>query len=125
MTHQRFELHRDIDHTGISGEGVVAEGVRFSDGTAVIRWRGVHASTVEWSDVSHMEAVHGHGGATRVVWLDEPDGLIGYVERARQEQMALTAERCPECVEGVVVQHGIPGSPTERYECSVGCGWTA
>ncbi|GAA4123193.1 hypothetical protein GCM10022215_29600 [Nocardioides fonticola] len=63
-----FELHRDTDVSGISGTGVVAEGVEFSDGTAVVRWVvGEHQSTVVWPSLASVEAIHGHGGATRVV----------------------------------------------------------
>lgn len=73
-----FELHRDVDRTGLSGTGVVAEGVEFSDGTTVVRWRevegphyerGVRATTVIFPSVQAVEALHGHGGATRIEWL--------------------------------------------------------
>lgn len=68
---RRFEFHRDVDVSGISGTGVVAEGVEFSDGTAVIRWTaGEHHSTVVWASMDSVEAIHGHGGATRIVWID-------------------------------------------------------
>lgn len=68
---RRFELHRDLDVSGVSGTGVVAEGVAFTDGTAVVHWiAGEHHSTVVWPDVAGVEAIHGHGGATRLVWLD-------------------------------------------------------
>lgn len=68
---RRFELHRDSDVSGVSGTGVVAEGIAFTDGTAVIRWTvGEHRSTVVWPDVDSVQAVHGHNGATRVVWID-------------------------------------------------------
>lgn len=67
---RRFELHRDIDHTGVSGTGVVAEGVQFTDGTCTLRWRGVCASTVVWGRIDDLLEVHGHGGATRLVFLD-------------------------------------------------------
>lgn len=67
---RRFELHRDIDVSGISGTGVVAEGVEFSDGTCVIRWCTGRASTVIWSSIADVEAIHGHGGATRIVWVE-------------------------------------------------------
>ncbi|WP_028474102.1 hypothetical protein [Nocardioides alkalitolerans] len=68
---RRFELHRDQDVTGISGVGVVAEGVVFSDGTTVVRWIvGDHQSTVIWRGVESVEAIHGHGGATQIVWVD-------------------------------------------------------
>lgn len=69
----RFELHRDLDVSGVSGVGVVAEGVEFSDGAVVVRWiTGEHRSTVVWPGIESVEAIHGHGGATRVVWLDSP-----------------------------------------------------
>ena len=67
---RRFELHREHDVSGISGTGTVAEGVEFSDGSCVIRWRTGRASTVIWSSIDDVVAIHGHGGATRLVWTD-------------------------------------------------------
>ena len=64
-----FTLERDEDVTGVSGVGVVAEGVQFSDGPVVIRWIvGEHRSTVVWPSIAAVEAIHGHEGRTRVVW---------------------------------------------------------
>jgi hypothetical protein len=68
---RRFELHRDVDHSGVSGTGVVAEGVQFTDGTCALRWGGECASTVVWASIADAEKIHGHGGATRFVFLDE------------------------------------------------------
>ncbi|MFF2922746.1 hypothetical protein ACFVTP_10135 [Streptomyces celluloflavus] len=72
MTNARFPrpfiLRRTIDHTGVSGAGDVAEGVLFSDGTTVIRWRGQYASTVTWASLDDALAVHGHDGATITVF---------------------------------------------------------
>ncbi len=69
---RNFILQRDEDVSGVSGTGTVAFGCVFPDGTTVIRWTTVpHASTVVWDDVASAEAVHGHGGKTRFVWLDE------------------------------------------------------
>lgn len=71
MSVRRFELHRDVDVSGVSGIGVVAEGIEFSDGTTVIRWTaGEHRSTVVWPDLHSVEVIHGHGGATRIHWID-------------------------------------------------------
>jgi len=83
---RRFELHRDTDVSGVSGSGVVADGVQYPrgclitwpDGTLLqlpagwvrLVWRGRHRSTVLWPSAESVEAVHGHGGATRLVWLD-------------------------------------------------------
>ncbi len=69
---RRFHLERDTDITGVSGTGCVADGVLWPDGTATLRWRGSRASTVHWDKVADAEAVHGHGGHTRIVW-DDPD----------------------------------------------------
>lgn len=69
---RRFYLQRDNDVTGASGTGRVADGVRWPDGTVTVRWRGPRPSTVHWDRLSDAVAVHGHGGATQLVWLD-PD----------------------------------------------------
>lgn len=72
MTARRFELHRDADVTGVSGTGVVAEGIAFTDGVVALRWRSEWPTSVVFHDrgVDAVKAVHGHGGATRIVWLD-------------------------------------------------------
>ena len=74
MTARRFELHRDVDVTGVSGTGVVAEGILFSDGVAVLHWISQWPSSVVHYErgLESIEHVHGHGGQTRIVWQDEP-----------------------------------------------------
>lgn len=72
----RFWLIRDIDVTGVSGEGRVAEGVRFTDGSVALRWRGPYASTAVWDGIDDVLAVHGHNGSTRVEWIDEPARVV-------------------------------------------------
>lgn len=68
-----FVLERDVDRTGVSGTGVVAEGVEFGDGTVALRWRGRWPTSVVFHDlgIASVEAVHGHDGATRIVWCEE------------------------------------------------------
>src|SRR5690606_3093155 len=71
---RRFELHRDEDVSGVSGTGVVAEGVAFSDdGPVALRWTSEWPTSVVFHDrgVESLEAVHGHNGRTRIVWIDE------------------------------------------------------
>ena len=67
---RRFVLHRDVDPRGVSGTGVVAEGIQFTDGVVVVRWCGDWASTVVWDSLADALHVHGHGGSTRVDWQD-------------------------------------------------------
>lgn len=67
---RRFLLQRDHDVSGVSGTGVVAEGLQFTDGTVTMRWLGEVPSTVVHASMGNVEAIHGHGGATRVNWVD-------------------------------------------------------
>jgi hypothetical protein len=69
--HRRFYLYRQIDDTGISGRGVVAHGVEFPDGVVVLRWVGDKPSTVVWANLGDAMKVHGHGGHTVAVYLDD------------------------------------------------------
>jgi hypothetical protein len=71
---RRFYLYRRADETGVSGTGVVADGVVWQDGTVTLKWLGKHSSEVSWRGMEHVEAVHGHNGSTLVVWRDDEDG---------------------------------------------------
>lgn len=70
MKVRTFEFQRDRDVSGVSGTGVVAEGAVFDDGVTVVHWRGEHRSTVVWPSPEAAIAVHGHDGATRLVWTE-------------------------------------------------------
>src|SRR3974390_1243286 len=67
-----FVLLRKEDETGVSGTGVVAEGVEFSDGTVALRWTSQWPTSVVFHDrgIESVEHVHGHGGKTKVVRFD-------------------------------------------------------
>jgi hypothetical protein len=65
-----FDLVRDVDVTGMSGTGIVAQGVEFDDGTCVMRWVTTLRSTTVFDDATTLEAIHGHEGLTRIVWHD-------------------------------------------------------
>ncbi|MCK9921621.1 hypothetical protein MXD61_06910 [Frankia sp. AgPm24] len=66
-----FWLERDVDTSGVSGTGRVADGVLWADGTVSLRWRGATPSSAHFDNLSAIEGVHGHGGSTRVVWADD------------------------------------------------------
>jgi hypothetical protein len=73
---RRFVLVRTEDVHGVSGEGIICEGVQFTTGYVVFTW----LSPFMKIDISHsadvMEHVHGHEGKTRVVWLDPHEGRM-------------------------------------------------
>lgn len=68
----RFHLDRNEDVTGVSGEGTVAGGVIFPDGTVAMRWNTGTKSTVIYDSIEDVVAIHGHGGATLVNLIDRP-----------------------------------------------------
>ncbi|UQN06776.1 hypothetical protein [Deinococcus sp. QL22] len=69
---QRFQLVRREDVSGRSGTGVVAEGVIFSDGTAVMRWNVAPYSLAIYSNMDDLIQVHGHEGRTVIQVIDQP-----------------------------------------------------
>ncbi|HEY9409000.1 MAG TPA: hypothetical protein VIP77_05410 [Jiangellaceae bacterium] len=71
MFPRRFALVRHVDYTGVSGIGVVAYGVVFFDGQVALRWCSTHPATSLWDSIEDMLAIHGHGEATSVQWIDQ------------------------------------------------------
>ena len=61
-----FELIRTEDPTGVSGTGVIAEGVEWEDGSASLRWNGKLKSVAHYDRLADIIAIHGHGGSTKV-----------------------------------------------------------
>lgn len=68
---RRFLLVREGDPSGVSGTGIVAEGVQFSDGITVMRWLRSPFGLNVYAGVEDLLAVHGHGGASFICWIDE------------------------------------------------------
>lgn len=64
-----FQLIRREDETGVSGTGVVAEGVVFTDGTVAMRWLSDLTSTAIYQSITDLESIHGHGGKTYIRWV--------------------------------------------------------
>jgi hypothetical protein len=67
---RRFYLYRSVDISGVSGTGMIAEGVEFDDGWVALRWCSQTPSVILYMDVADMLRVHGHGGATTIIWID-------------------------------------------------------
>ena len=65
-----FKLVRIEDESGVSGVGHVADGVIFENQVCVLNWRTAHSSTAIYKDILTLEAIHGHGGKTKIVYYD-------------------------------------------------------
>ena len=66
-----FDLFRHKDETGISGTGMVAEGVEFSNGKCVLCWISHYRSVAVYDSIRELEAIHGHDGQTEIRWRSE------------------------------------------------------
>lgn len=70
-----FNLVRYDDVSGISGTGIVAQGVQFRDGQVAVQWccPGLPRSCAVWDSLEDMLVIHGHRGRTVVKWADGRD----------------------------------------------------
>lgn len=67
MTALVHRLRRDVDMTGVSGIGTVADVLELPSGITLVRWRGAHPSTAIWpGGLADAMRVHGHHG-TQIV----------------------------------------------------------
>jgi hypothetical protein len=72
---KKFHLLRTEDESGVSGTGVVAEGVIFENGTCALSWLTKYSSFGFYPNMEVLKAIHGHHGKTKVVY-DEPAEVV-------------------------------------------------
>ena len=70
MSMRRFHFMRFEDASGVSGCGVVAEGVIFSNGKVALEWLSAHSSTGLYDSINDVEIIHGHSGKTKIIFED-------------------------------------------------------
>ena len=71
LTLRRFYFDRQTDVSGTSGTGAVVEGVEFSDGQVVLRWRtSPHSSIAIYKSMEAAVYIHGHDGSTNLHYID-------------------------------------------------------
>jgi hypothetical protein len=68
---RRFYFIRQMDVSGFSGTGAVVEGAQFSDGSVHVRWLTFLSSESRFQSIDDAIAIHGHDGATNLVWVDD------------------------------------------------------
>lgn len=68
-TARMFVLVRDVDISGTSGTGVVAEGTEWSNGWVSLHWLSQLGALGMYENIKVMLEVHGHDGKTRLEWL--------------------------------------------------------
>ena len=69
-----LRLVREEDMSGVSGTGIVAVGVMFPTGRVVLEWLDTTKTGIRslgiYGSIDEVVVIHGHGGATTVVWND-------------------------------------------------------
>lgn len=55
---QAFEMIRRTDETGVSGTGVVLDGIVFPSGSCVVEWRGPTPCVQVWASFAMFKRVH-------------------------------------------------------------------
>lgn len=72
MITRKFKLYRKRDKTGISGTGLVAEGVQFFNDKVALTWTS-SVKTMEvmdsWKDFLTIH-IHNHNNNSTIVWED-------------------------------------------------------
>lgn len=68
---RRFHLKRIEDETGISGTGLVTDGIEFDDGSVIMKWNTQTTSVALYKSMEDVITIHGHGGRTVVEYTDE------------------------------------------------------
>lgn len=68
---KRFVLNRVVDISGVSGTGLVAEGVQFSNNKCAVTWLVGTSSVAVYDNLDDVKAIHGHGGNTEIIFIDE------------------------------------------------------
>jgi len=80
-----FHLLRTEDESGVSGTGIIAEGSMDHNGTCFLSWLTKYQSWGIYPSLEVLVAIHGHGGATKVVF-DEP--VVVPVKKPRKKAHA-------------------------------------
>lgn len=80
-----FQLDRVKDISGVSGTGLVAEGIEFEDRQVVLRWYNTGAITI-FRNIQDCRKVHCAGDHTRIIH----DGYGQRLNQAQQENMGHT-----------------------------------
>ncbi len=65
-----FNLHRTIDTSGLSGTGIVAEGVIMSYGKVILCWKGQIQSIVIYDSIDDLIKITCNGGNSCIEYLN-------------------------------------------------------
>jgi hypothetical protein len=73
---RRFYLQRNIDASGVSGTGKVAEGCEFDTKWCALVWLTGEDTMSFYESIESLEGIHGHQGMTKVIWIDDESSNV-------------------------------------------------
>jgi hypothetical protein len=73
---KRFYLQRNVDASGVSGVGKIAEGCQFDTDWCALVWLTEKTSMSYYPNIDVLESIHGHNGMTRIVWIDDESSNV-------------------------------------------------
>lgn len=65
-----FVIIRETDNTGISGIGIVADGVQFKNGKCVLCWRGKIQTIVIHENIKSVMQLSCSHSKSKIKWLN-------------------------------------------------------
>ena len=83
---KQFYLLRHSDVNGLSGTGVVAVGVLWPGGEAHMQWISFKSSFEMHKSVDALIDIHGHNGATELIYGDPPCADDKPVKKPRKKK---------------------------------------
>jgi hypothetical protein len=75
-----FEINRYRDVAGVSGTGIVAEGVVFVDGQVALTWLGEVQGVTVYDSIADVEAAHCRMGNSAIVYIKSNSGEVPAAE---------------------------------------------
>lgn len=81
-----FYLLRHTDVNGLSGTGIVAVGVIYPDGKAHMQWVSFKSSFEMHNSIESLIDIHGHSGATELIYGDPPSDEDKPVKKSRKKK---------------------------------------
>lgn len=64
-----FVIKRIEDNTGLSGTGIVADGVEFDDGQVVLKWRGEISTIVIHKNLENVKKLSCSHSKSEIVFM--------------------------------------------------------
>jgi hypothetical protein len=98
-----FQLRRTEDETGVSGTGIVAEGVEFDNGKVALTWLAnpMLTSVAVYDRMDDVILIHGHGGKTRIEIIGGGQITPDYCIQTSARCLGITGPdgitRCSQC----------------------------